>query len=189
MTIPLTILVQHNDERAQVVVEVLSANPSIEHVLRFRTAVAARKYMLSNEFPRRLPGLIFLENHLPDLPGMTLLRELKSNPLTKAIPVVVLGGGDSRAEAALAYCAGANLYVPRPVSPGDFAIAMTELSLMWTNTARVAAPVWLTPGALDQEKEETFRWPASVGGLGSLQNRRRLVSSRFSEHGSVPAQN
>ena len=189
MTIPLTILIQNNDERAQVVVEVLSANSSIEHVLRFRTAVSARKYMLSNEFPRRLPGLIFLENHLPDIPGMTLLRELKSNPLTKAIPVVVLGGGDSRAEAALAYCAGANLYVPRPASPGDFAIAMTELSLMWTNTARVAAPVWLTPGALDREKDEVFRWPASIAGLRSLQVHRRWAMNRASEREEVHAPN
>jgi CheY-like chemotaxis protein len=38
------------------------------------------------------PGLILLDNRLPDATGGEILRELASRPATAAIPVVVLSG-------------------------------------------------------------------------------------------------
>ena len=38
------------------------------------------------------PGLILLDNRLPDASGAEILRELASTPATAAIPVVVLSG-------------------------------------------------------------------------------------------------
>jgi len=34
------------------------------------------------------PDLILLDMHLPDIAGLDLLKQLKENPVTKAIPVV-----------------------------------------------------------------------------------------------------
>jgi CheY-like chemotaxis protein len=37
-----------------------------------------------------LPNLVLLDIHLPDISGTQVLSELKSNPLTKHIPVIIL---------------------------------------------------------------------------------------------------
>jgi DNA-binding response OmpR family regulator len=47
------------------------------------------------------PDLILLDMMLPRLTGVSVLRELKHNPLTKPIPVVVLSGLSQHNEAKL----------------------------------------------------------------------------------------
>ncbi len=42
--------------------------------------------------PVKLPDLILLDMLLPKISGLDVLRELKKNPVTKAIPVVVITG-------------------------------------------------------------------------------------------------
>jgi two-component system chemotaxis response regulator CheY len=42
--------------------------------------------------PMKLPDLILLDMLLPKMSGLDVLKELKRNPVTKAIPVVVITG-------------------------------------------------------------------------------------------------
>jgi CheY-like chemotaxis protein len=42
--------------------------------------------------PMKLPDLILLDMLLPKMSGLDVLKELKKNPVTKAIPVVVITG-------------------------------------------------------------------------------------------------
>lgn len=58
-----------------------------------------------------LPGLIFLDLTLPSLSGMKLLQELRANPATRRIPVIILTGSHEQRDLINSYNAGANSYV------------------------------------------------------------------------------
>jgi len=65
------------------------------------------------------PQLILLDVMMPGLDGLGALRQLKENPLTKDIPVVVLsskGHALTRVEAELA---GAAMFLTKPFSPSQ----------------------------------------------------------------------
>jgi DNA-binding response OmpR family regulator len=65
------------------------------------------------------PQLIVLDVVMPGLDGLGALRQLKGNPVTKNIPVVVLsakGHALTRVEAELA---GAALFLTKPFSPNQ----------------------------------------------------------------------
>ncbi len=55
------------------------------------------------------PGIIFMDHDMPDISGLDATRELKSNPLSKSIPVIYFSGQDDVAE--LAAAAGADHFL------------------------------------------------------------------------------
>jgi len=59
------------------------------------------------------PDLIILDILLPDLPGWDVLIELKSNPLTKDIPVVIVSIVDDRSKG---FALGAADYLVKPIN-------------------------------------------------------------------------
>jgi CheY-like chemotaxis protein len=70
------------------------------------------------------PGLILLDNHLPDATGQEVLRELTATAVTAAIPVIVLSGDSGQAlNELLAY--GAAETVTKPFDIHQF-IAMID---------------------------------------------------------------
>jgi CheY-like chemotaxis protein len=72
----------------------------------------------------KLPGLILLDNRLPDATGGEILRELGSAPATAAIPVVILSS-DSGDVIAELLANGAAEAVLKPFDIHDF-IAMID---------------------------------------------------------------
>jgi CheY-like chemotaxis protein len=57
------------------------------------------------------PGIIFMDHNMPGISGMDATKELKSNPVTKSIPVIYFSGQDN--VAALAAAAGADAYLAK----------------------------------------------------------------------------
>ena len=70
------------------------------------------------------PGLILLDNRLPDATGGEILRQLASVPVTAAIPVVILSS-DADDVIAQLIAAGATEAVPKPFDIHQF-IAMID---------------------------------------------------------------
>ncbi len=58
-----------------------------------------------------LPHLIFLDLHLPKVPGLAVLAEIKSNPTLKVIPVVVISGTHDPREVRKAYELHASCFI------------------------------------------------------------------------------
>ncbi len=63
------------------------------------------------------PSLVLLDLMLPGKDGLTVLSELKSNPLTKMIPIIVVSGKESHEQVQQAMMAGAIDYVIKPFEP------------------------------------------------------------------------
>ena len=62
-----------------------------------------------------MPDLILLDLHLPDINGEQVLSELKAEPATAAIPVVVLSADASRGVVHRLLASGALAYLTKPV--------------------------------------------------------------------------
>jgi CheY-like chemotaxis protein len=61
------------------------------------------------------PDLIVLDLHLPDLHGHDVLAQLKDDPITAAIPVVILSADATTAEVERLKAAGAAEYMTKPI--------------------------------------------------------------------------
>ncbi len=74
------------------------------------------------------PDLILLDINLPLKSGHEVLIELKTNELTKQIPVVILTTSSSEEDVKRSYGNHANCFITKPVDVDDFlnAIAMIE---------------------------------------------------------------
>ena len=66
-----------------------------------------------------LPQLIVLDVMMPGLDGLGALRQLKSNPATRDIPVVVLSAKGQALTKVEAELAGAVLFLAKPFSPNQ----------------------------------------------------------------------
>jgi ribonuclease P protein subunit RPR2 len=73
---------------------------------------------------KRLPDLILLDVGLPDLDGLSFCHELKADPRTARVPVVILTGADIGTSAA-ARAARADGFLRKPFSPLEL-LAVTE---------------------------------------------------------------
>jgi two-component system response regulator len=95
------------------------------------------------DYARRDPDLclrvIVLDVKLPKLDGFEVLRELKADPRTSSIPVVMLSSSNIDRDVARAYELGANSYVQKPVDFARFRRAIRDIGLYWM-TLNESAP-------------------------------------------------
>lgn len=78
----------------------------------------------------RMPSiLVMLDLNLPVVDGYGVLKHLKSSPLTRSIPVIVLTSTDDRHEIERCYALGCNAYLRKPVEYADFVNTIRRLGL------------------------------------------------------------
>ena len=75
----------------------------------------------------RAPHLILLDMHLPDISGLELLRHLKADPVTSAIPVIVVSADATGQQVDAALDAGAVRYLTKPVSVNELLATIDDL--------------------------------------------------------------
>ncbi|HEY4958232.1 MAG TPA: CHASE domain-containing protein, partial [Caldimonas sp.] len=76
---------------------------------------------------QRLPHLILLDMHLPDISGLELLRQLKADPATSAIPVIVVSADATSQQVDAAINAGAIRYLTKPVAVNELLATIDDL--------------------------------------------------------------
>lgn len=75
--------------------------------------------------------VILLDLKLPKISGLEVLKELKSNPSTSAIPVVVVSSSKEDPDIKTAYDLGVNSYIVKPVGFESFVKAIQNAGLYW----------------------------------------------------------
>lgn len=81
--------------------------------------------------PQELPVVVLLDLKLPRLDGLDVLRQLRTNELTRFLPVVVLTSSAEEKDIAQCYELGVNSYVCKPVEFEKFINAVGLLGMYW----------------------------------------------------------
>lgn len=88
-----------------------------------------------------LPKVILLDIKMPKVDGIEVLRQLKSQEASKAIPIVIMTSSKEEQDIISSYELGVNSYVVKPVDFEGFAKAVSELGLYWLLTNQPPLPL------------------------------------------------
>jgi two-component system response regulator len=77
------------------------------------------------------PRLVLLDLKLPKVDGLEVLRAVKGDPRTQAIPIVVLTSSREEGDLVESYKLGVNAYIQKPVEFDSFRKAVKQLGLFW----------------------------------------------------------
>jgi len=81
--------------------------------------------------PAPRPGLILLDLNMPKKDGREALAEIKSDPVLRRIPVVVLTTSKAEEDVVRTYDLGVNSFVSKPVTFEELASVMQTLACYW----------------------------------------------------------
>ena len=77
------------------------------------------------------PRVILLDLKLPKVDVLEVLRQIKSDPRTRAIPVVVLTSSREERDIVESYNLGVNSYIVKPVDFEQFNESVRQLGMYW----------------------------------------------------------
>lgn len=130
------LIVEDNPHDAEMALRALKKNNLTNKVLVVHDGeealdfVFARgKFSSRQKSPR--PKMILLDLKLPKIDGLEVLREIKSNAVTKAIPVVMLTSSKEESDLVKSYELGVNSYIVKPVDFDKFVDAIRDIGFYW----------------------------------------------------------
>ena len=77
------------------------------------------------------PEVILLDLKLPKVDGLEVLRRVRTNPVTRLTPIVILTSSREDRDRLEGYSLGANSYIQKPVDFEQFVEAIRQLGLYW----------------------------------------------------------
>jgi CheY-like chemotaxis protein len=77
------------------------------------------------------PVVVFLDLKMPKVDGIEVLRQIKSAPELKLIPVVMVTSSREQQDLIETYELGVNAYVVKPIDYEQFVTTIKELGLFW----------------------------------------------------------
>lgn len=80
------------------------------------------------------PGLILLDLNMPKMDGRQALKLLKTDPLLKKIPIVVLTTSRADSDILECYDLGVNSFISKPVNFAELVDVTREISNYWLGT-------------------------------------------------------
>ena len=79
----------------------------------------------------RDPAVVLLDLKLPKVDGLEVLKIVKGDPETRAIPVVMLTSSREEIDLVRSYQLGVNAFVVKPVGFAQFFEAIQDLGVFW----------------------------------------------------------
>ena len=87
------------------------------------------QYADAHQFP--LPDLILLDLNMPRKDGREALTEIKTDPILRRIPVVILTTSQAEEDVLRSYDLGANAYITKPVTFQGLSETIRLLNIFW----------------------------------------------------------
>lgn len=84
-----------------------------------------------------VPGLILLDLNMPRMDGREALKEIKSHPDFRRIPVIVLTTSKAEEDIIRSYDIGANSFIVKPVTAEGFIEVIRSLQRYWLEIVEI----------------------------------------------------
>lgn len=130
------LLVEDNDDDADLALHALEKSKVVNRIERLPDGEQALDFLFCRgSFSARTfdspPRLVLLDLKLPKFDGLQVLRELKNDPRTKAIPVILLTASKEERDLIEGYKTGVNSYIQKPVNFDQFQEVVKQVGLYW----------------------------------------------------------
>jgi two-component system response regulator len=130
------LLVEDNPNDVQLTLHALKRYGLTNRIQVVRDGAEALEFLFSTgPFEHRAnadtPKVVMLDLKLPLVDGIEVLREIRADPRTKTIPVVVLTSSREERDITQTYGLGANSYIVKPVDFEQFIEAVRQLGMYW----------------------------------------------------------
>lgn len=130
------LLVEDNPEDAEVTMRTLSKEGVANKVVWIKDGAEALDFLFcrgawKDRDPNHIPRVILLDLKLPKVSGLEVLQQVRTDPRTRMIPVVVLTSSTQDEDIVRSYQLGVNSYVSKPVTFEQFARVVAHLGMYW----------------------------------------------------------
>ena len=130
------LLIEDSEHDAEMTIRALKKNKLANGIIHLQNGVQALDFLFgTGEFLGRniqdRPKVILLDLKMPKIDGIEVLERIKSNELTKRIPVVVLTSSKENPDMEKCYALGVNSYIVKPVGFSAFMDAVSQSGVYW----------------------------------------------------------
>jgi two-component system, response regulator len=81
--------------------------------------------------PAQMPKLVLLDLKLPKIDGLDVLRQLRADPRTSTLPVVIMTSSKEEKDVANGYHLRVNSFIQKPVDFEQFRQTVKAIGLYW----------------------------------------------------------
>jgi len=144
------LLVEDNPNDRQLALYALRKANLANHIEEARDGEEAldfifRRGRYSGRRPSEPPKLILLDLKLPKIDGLEVLAEIRKNPDTRVVPVVVMTSSKEDRDMLASYKLGVNSYIQKPVDFEQFREVIQQVGYYWL-VVNQGPPPPATPG-------------------------------------------
>jgi two-component system response regulator len=130
------LLVEDNPQDLELALRALRKANFSNHIQVARDGAEALDFIFCEGIHRErkiedVPKVILLDLKLPKVDGLEVLKRIKGDPRTRAIPIVILTSSREQRDVVESYRLGVNSYIVKPVNFEGFAAAVRELGMYW----------------------------------------------------------
>ena len=130
------LLVEDNPNDEELTLYALKKNNITNQIQVVRDGAEALEYLFcTGAYAHRKinepPKVVLLDLKLPKVDGLEVLEQVKTDPRTRAIPVVVLTSSQEERDIVESYQLGVNSYIVKPVDFEQFIEAVRQLGMYW----------------------------------------------------------
>jgi CheY-like chemotaxis protein len=104
-------------------------------------------YALLNEFT---PALIVLDCYLCEESGLEILRQMRSRDALQRVPIVMLSGTECDSDVQSAYANGANSFLRKPATYGDYVEGIRHMLEYWLDRNCTSLSAWTPASCRDR---------------------------------------
>jgi CheY-like chemotaxis protein len=135
MKLKTILLADDNQNDIDLTVLALTESKLANNIQVVNDGVEVMDYLrLQGKFKGRNPGnpiVILLDLKMPRMDGIEVLKDIKSDPDLKTIPVVMVSSSREESDLVQSYKLGVNAYVVKPVDFDQFISAIKQLGTFW----------------------------------------------------------
>ena len=139
------LLVEDNPDDVDLTLRAFNRHNVANHVVVACDGEEALDYLFASGMhadrdPDALPTVVLLDLKLPKVPGLDVLKRMRTDDRTRRVPVVILTSSNEEHDIATSYDLGANSFVRKPVDYAQFVDAARQLGLYWLVLNQAADP-------------------------------------------------